>query len=358
MCGNLFEIGTSDFNYKEVSECEDWNIVYLSEGLTILQLMEKPGENSWSSLIEDKNINNISYITTYGHTEAINSYLDFCESNQIKTAKTIKIQNCVNTGDEIKSTIERIRRLNYRLDWEEDTAVLKLCKIPRIIHQTWKQKENLPKVLADNIETIKLTNHRFEHRLYDDKDCENYIMENYGNEMLNTYLSINPEYPQARADLFRYLLMYREGGVYLDIKSGTRIPMDEVILPEDEYILTHWDMYICPWSTTLNYQRGEFQNWQITCAPGHPYLRATIERVLKNIEEYDGKVGKKAVLMTTGPIPYSLSILDLGIPQDGTVRVFTDEDIGLVYQNTPIHHHKIYKGYSNKRIVNKKRAKT
>ena len=35
------------------------------------------------------------------------------------------------------------------------------------------------------------------------------------------------------ADVFRYLAVYREGGVYLDVKSTVTCPLDEVLSPDD-----------------------------------------------------------------------------------------------------------------------------
>lgn len=35
--------------------------------------------------------------------------------------------------------------------------------------------------------------------------------------------------------------MYKCGGVYLDIKSTNDLPLDDVLLPDEQYILAHWD---------------------------------------------------------------------------------------------------------------------
>ncbi|MCA3362157.1 MAG: hypothetical protein INF74_09420, partial [Roseomonas sp.] len=58
----------------------------------------------------------------------------------------------------------------------------------------------------------------WEYRLYEDADCERFIRENYDAETFKLFRSIHPDYGAARADFFRYLLLYRLGGVYLDIK--------------------------------------------------------------------------------------------------------------------------------------------
>ena len=111
----------------------------------------------------------------------------------------------------------------------------------------------------------------FEYRFYDDEDCYNFIKEHYDDETLSLYLSINPNYGSCRADFFRYLLIYKIGGVYLDIKSSTSRPLSETILPTDEYLLSHWIGK--DWNELLEYQLGEFQNWHIISVPNHPFLK-------------------------------------------------------------------------------------
>jgi hypothetical protein len=57
--------------------------------------------------------------------------------------------------------------------------------------------------------------------------------------------------------------------------------------------------------------KGEYQIWHIIAAPQHPFLEAVIQRVQRNIEDYDpirDGVAKPAVLRVTGPIAYTLAI--------------------------------------------------
>src|ERR1700723_370599 len=98
--------------------------------------------------------------------------------------------------------------------------------IPRIIHQTVPDKANLDDLISQNILHLKSMNRAWDYRLYDDKDCARFIADRYGAVMLSYYESITPRYGAARADLFRYLLIYEYGGVYLDIKSTIINPLD------------------------------------------------------------------------------------------------------------------------------------
>ena len=111
--------------------------------------------------------------------------------------------------------------------------------IPKVIYQTYTTKD-LPLLLRENVARLKEINPDYHHELYDDTDIEWFIASRYGSDMLRTYRRINPRYGAARADLFRYLLIYKCGGVYLDIKSRTTRPLDEVLHPDDELLLSHW----------------------------------------------------------------------------------------------------------------------
>jgi FkbM family methyltransferase len=322
-----------------------------------LVTIEKVPTITWKNLIKNYNIKSIDYlkIDTEGYDHIIlKEYLKECETNPGLLANKIKFENHkeVSNQEEIENVIKSFK--GYSIQRLESDVILTKYKIPRIIHQTYKTND-LPIEILDNVNKIKEMNSDFEYRFYDDNDCEEFIKNNYDKETLEIYLSINENYGSARADFFRYLLMYKVGGVYLDIKSSTIVPLNEVLLDTDEYLLSHWPGK--DWSEELNYEFGEFQNWHIICKPKHPFLLKTIEEVKKNIKNYNGKKGKKAVLETTGPIPYSKSILSLLNNHktnlyNSPVREFLlSEEIGLNYMNTNIHHHNFYKSYSEEEEI-------
>jgi hypothetical protein len=130
------------------------------------------------------------------------------------------------------------------------------------------------------------------------------------------------------------LLIYKKGGVYLDIKSRMSRPLDEIIAPDDRYLLAKWgDYHVVVHSRLAHIPRGEFQNWHVIAARGHPFLKAVIDRVLQNIDRYRPwlhGVGKSAVLHVTGPVPYTLAINPL-LDRYPHRSVAGQEEIGLEY---------------------------
>ena len=227
--------------------------------------------------------------------------------------------------------------------------------IPKTIHQIFiPDKTKMHSVFKNNVDRIKKLNPNWKHILYDNNDIDKYIKTNYGIQMLNIYNMINPEYAAARADFFRYLLMYKEGGVYLDIKSGMKYALDVIINEDDQYIISHWAGK--PNAHLLDNKNGEFQQWHIICRPNHPYLKAVINNVISNILNYDVKkdgVSKLGVLKVTGPIVYSKSIQPI-LSQYNHKLYKANEYFGLIYNNlqnnTYLFSHKMFfnkKHYSN-----------
>lgn len=187
----------------------------------------------------------------------------------------------------------------------------------------------------------------WEYRIYDDDKMQTYVSNHYPG-ILKYYNKINPKYGAARADFFRYLVIYREGGVYLDIKSSLSKPLSEIISPDDKYILARWSDSRCKHTYEGTFV-DEFQQWHLIATAGHPFLKAVLENVCLNIKKYNPLLHSKGfwgVLITTGPIAYTLSILP--ILDKYKYRIGTDEDFNLVYsifsaQKDTIHHHSMFK---------------
>lgn len=211
--------------------------------------------------------------------------------------------------------------------------------IPRRIFQTYPVHRLTPALRA-NMAALRSANPGWTHQLFDDHDIESFIVDHYGRRVAELYGRIGEEYGAARADLFRYLLMYREGGVYLDVKSSFRQPIDAVLKAEDRYVVSQWrnepgeaheGWGLHPELSGI--AGGEYQQWHIIAAPGHPFLRAVIRRVLKAIEGYSVRsrdVGWKGVLGVTGPVAYTLAIAPL-LDRHPHRRIKDETELGLEY---------------------------
>lgn len=167
--------------------------------------------------------------------------------------------------------------------------------IPKIIHQTYRS-EALPPEILEIVEGLKSLNPDWEYRFYTDEDILEYIRKNFDEKVLTAYLKINPIYGAAKADLFRYLVLYKEGGVYLDIKSTCIYPLSDVIQSDDQFIVTQWQnepgqkdegagLFRCL-RENLNIAHGEYQQWFIIAEKNSPIMKHVVDTVVDNILSY------------------------------------------------------------------------
>ena len=135
--------------------------------------------------------------------------------------------------------------------------------VPKKIYRTWCTTETEkdcggrrfdPKV----IEKTKLIVPEWDQIIYTDEDIESFLNTEFGKNhpVTQAYHLLNPAYGAARADLFRYLVIYKYGGLYLDMKSCVvgLLP----VIPEDKNI------WVSTWSAQKHlFKDGEYQNWYI-----------------------------------------------------------------------------------------------
>jgi len=228
------------------------------------------------------------------------------------------------------------------------------ASIPRIIHQTFYERALSPTLQA-NVDRLRALNPGWEYRFYDDADVAAFIKAHYPPLIWAYFERIDPRYGAARADFFRYLLMYKVGGVYLDIKSTVTRPLDAGLRPDDRYILSKWHLPNGEYEhkglvyDLRHFEGGEYQQWHIICAPGHPFLKAVMETVLSNIDAYDPylhQTGKRGVLRLTGPITYTMAIHRIMNHHPHRV-VDGRKQIGLEYNvyGEHLEHAQVFKGH-------------
>jgi len=237
----------------------------------------------------------------------------------------------------LHSGLSATRRARWlkRLPFVEPSPLL-----PRLIHQTISSRARITPLIADNIAALVRDNPDWSHRLYDAEERSRFIAEHYGREVHALYARIDPAYGAARADLFRYLLIYRLGGVYIDIKSSFTCPLSKVLRDDEKFVISHWDNDPDPARRTFGRHRElsryggrEIQQWHVIAQAGHPFLRHVIARVLANIETYNARlddVGRNGVVRTTGPIAYTHAIAPLLSRHPHRV-IGSTADIGLDY---------------------------
>lgn len=162
--------------------------------------------------------------------------------------------------------------------------------IPKYIFQTFKTKK-LPLITRWHIWNMKRQNPEYEYFLYDDQDIQEFFNKDFPDEYLKAYNQLT--IGAAKADFFRYAILYKKGGVYLDIDSGMSSPLKKLILPTDVALISkerHVYLY-CQWALIFD--------------KDHPFLKRTLELVLDNIQTHRFP---NDVHATTGPTVFTKAI--------------------------------------------------
>ena len=178
--------------------------------------------------------------------------------------------------------------------------------VPLVIYQTWHSK-TLPPKMAECVEKLKSTNPAFDHYLYDDADCRSFIEANFDEEVLSAYDKLIPG--AYKADLWRYCVLYKNGGIYLDIKFMCEpgFSLMEMTSDNETFVLDRPSPYILlPVQQELqelqspNYYKylkeitskeNTWKNGQvglynavIASIPNNPILYECIQEIVKNVK--------------------------------------------------------------------------
>jgi hypothetical protein len=70
--------------------------------------------------------------------------------------------------------------------------------------------------MKETVDILKMQNPEFEHHIYSNDDCVEFIKSNFDEKVLDAYNRLIPL--AYKADLWRYCILYIYGGIYLDIK--------------------------------------------------------------------------------------------------------------------------------------------
>jgi mannosyltransferase OCH1-like enzyme len=167
-------------------------------------------------------------------------------------------------------------------------------RIPRLIHQTWKNS-TIPPQWNRTVESVrKLNADQFEYRLWTDEDIHEFVRENEPELYINTFLTYWHDI--QRIDAFRYVLLYHLGGVYIDMDTGCSKPLNilldilETLDPQSEHLV----------GLPATQPNGVSNDFMIS-TKGHPLFRQLISRL--SLFNHNYILYTLTVMLSAGP-PY------------------------------------------------------
>lgn len=232
--------------------------------------------------------------------------------------------------DEGESETSRIIKINVEvanLVYPQATIGVDLAsfaarqrRIPRIIHQTYFEDLTMDKYpqLVRLQNTWKASG--WEYRFYNDDSARQYIETNYPPRFVSAFDALLPG--AYKADFFRYLVLFQEGGIYVDVDVMLNTNLDTFLIPDLAFF--------APLDAVGSFADEQFCLWNglLGSAPAHPILAKVIEwmvnLVFKRADMYDmertvcelsgvdyienWKVRTEPLLMLSGPCALGLAL--------------------------------------------------
>lgn len=201
------------------------------------------------------------------------------KENFLKREEKIKIlkEQIVKHNEKVKQ-ITLYNELNKF--WEVKNTYNSI--IPLIFYTCWHTKD-LPPLMKENYNLLVEQNPEFTHHLYDEDDCRNFIKNNFDDDVLHAYNSLIP--CSYKSDLWRYCVLYKNGGIYMDIKYKCANNFKLIALTESEY-------FVRDRPTHMTYTA------LIVVKPENQIMLKCINQIVKNVKD---KFYGSSCLSPTGP---------------------------------------------------------
>lgn len=106
--------------------------------------------------------------------------------------------------------------------------------IPLHLYTCWHTKD-LPPLMRENYNFLVESNPEITCHLYDEEDCRKFIKDNFESDVLEAYNSLIP--CAYKSDLWRYCILYINGGIYMDIKYRCVNNFKFIALTEKEHFV-------------------------------------------------------------------------------------------------------------------------
>ncbi len=168
--------------------------------------------------------------------------------------------------------------------------------IPRIIWQTnFSNKCTYP--LWQNYLRNRRNSRDFEHRYVSTEERESYIRKYAPERVVKAYMRLTDG--AAQADLWRLIVLYYEGGVYIDFDGTLVRPLSDILGSRKHFFI--WD-------------RKRTSNYFFAAEAKSPIIKRCIDIAVECIEKYNVENGQ-SVFFTTGP-----SVLEAVLDPDPTIE--------------------------------------
>lgn len=170
-------------------------------------------------------------------------------------------------------------------------------KIPRIIHQTWKDKD-IPAQYEPFVSSVRRYTQGWEYHLWTDDSMQTFVAAQYP-DLLAMYNSFPTQI--QRCDLFRYLVVNHYGGIYLDLDIKLVKSFNDVIDEVDNIFFVEKVLDEQECLKFNNRDRVRIANYAFGSKPGHPFWEYFIPKISEKNKSTNVINEENDILESTGP---------------------------------------------------------
>lgn len=159
--------------------------------------------------------------------------------------------------------------------------------IPKNIFQTHKSMNyiNSKSKLVEAVNSWKKYNSTFKYCFFNDEMCNNFMMKNFSGNIYKAYQKL--PISVMKADLWRYCIIYKFGGIYADVDTICKISPNIFINDSLLCIVPENSVHLC--------------QWVFSAPPNSPILKSIIDLSTERILNIPEIKGEHIIHHLTGP---------------------------------------------------------
>ena len=146
--------------------------------------------------------------------------------------------------------------------------------LPLNVYTCWHTK-NLPPKMSENYKSLVLANPELKFSLFDESDCREFIDRYFDKSVLHAYDTLIPS--SYKSDLWRFCVLHKCGGIYMDIKYKCASGFKLIELCEKEHFVME--------RNNIDWEPGTFGIYTalIAVKPYNNIIGKCIKRIVENV---------------------------------------------------------------------------
>ena len=197
--------------------------------------------------------------------------------------------------------------------------------VPLVIYHSWGTREVPPK-MYEHIQKLIEQNPEFDYSFNSDEDCREFIAANFEPTVTAAFDCLKPG--AFKSDLWRYCILYKKGGIYMDIKCQPKKKLIEIIEKYEMPLFVRDSpkgfLYPCVW------------NGFMIAAPGNTIFKECIDVIVKKVEMKSYEDGSLSI---TGPCLLGNVMDKMGAPYhfhlEDSYQKMLDENGNIIVAQYP-----------------------